>query len=106
VSGDPVEVRPAPAGAAMRLRVKPGARRTRLIGAYGGALKLEVAAAPEKGRANRAVEVLLAERLEIAVAAVRIVAGEISQDKVVEIKAALNEVVDRLQRLGIEARAD
>ena len=40
-----VEIRQTGGGIRLRLRVKPGGRRQRLIGAYGGALKLEVRAA-------------------------------------------------------------
>ena len=67
----------------LRLRVKPGSRRQRLIGAYGGALKLEVSAAPEKGRANAAVIQLLSETLGIRQNQVELVAGTSSQDKIV-----------------------
>lgn len=103
MSRDAVVVRAVGDGAAVRLRVKPGARRTRLVGPHGGALKLEVTTAPEKGRANRAVERLLAERLGLPAAVVRIVAGETSQDKVVEVAVAAEELVRRLAAVGIEA---
>lgn len=43
----------------MRLKVVPGASRSGLAGALGDRLKLRVAAPPEDGRANRAVEELL-----------------------------------------------
>ena len=72
-------------GTRIRLRVKPGARTTAIVGVHGGALKVSVAAAPEKGKANRAVIALLAEALGLPVAAVTLVAGETSQDKVAEI---------------------
>lgn len=103
MSAGAVEVHAAPAGATMRLRVKPGARRARLVGPHGGALKLEVVAAPEKGRANRAVEALLATQLGLAGSAVRLVVGETSQDKVVEIGLAPAELVAALRGIGIEA---
>ena len=51
---DTVVVREAGGGVRIRLRVKPGAQRDRLIGAYGESLKLEVRAAPERGKANAA----------------------------------------------------
>jgi hypothetical protein len=75
-------------GTRLRLRVKPGARKTAIVGVHGGALKLAVAAAPEKGKANRAVIKLLAETFGLPASAVTITAGESSQDKVAEIAVA------------------
>jgi uncharacterized protein (TIGR00251 family) len=70
----------------MRLRVKPGARRRAIEGEHGGALRVAVAAAPEKGRANQEVEGLLADVLGVARAAVRVVGGHASRDKSVVIE--------------------
>ena len=78
-----VEILQTKNGVRMRLRVKPGGRHQRLIGAYGGALKLEVSAAPEKGRANAAVIRLLSDALGLQRNQVEIVAGASSQDKIV-----------------------
>ena len=72
-------------GTRLRLRVKPGARKTAIVGIHGGALKVAVAAAPEKGKANRAVVMLLAEALDLPASAVTITSGDTSQDKVAEI---------------------
>ncbi len=82
---DELELVSVAGGTRLRLRVKPGARKTAIVGVHGGALKVAVAAAPEKGRANRAVVKLLAEALELPSSAVTITAGESSQDKVAEI---------------------
>ena len=76
-----VEILQTGNGVRLRLRVKPGGRHQRLIGAYGGALKLEVSAAPEKGRANAAVIRLLSDALGLRRSQVKIVAGASSQDK-------------------------
>ncbi len=106
MSGDEVAVRRAESGCWLRLRVRPGARRARLVGPHGGALKLEVAAAPEKGRANLAVEVLLAEVLGLDAAAVRIAAGATCRDKAVEIAAPADAVAGALRDAGVEARVE
>jgi len=82
---DELELTPVAGGTRLRLRVKPGARKTAIVGVHGGALKVAVAAAPEKGRANRAVVKLLAEALDLPPSAVTITSGEASQDKVAEI---------------------
>jgi hypothetical protein len=46
-----------------------------------GTWKVKVAAAPEKGKANRALCAFLAEKLGVAKSKVHIVAGETSQLK-------------------------
>lgn len=51
----------APGGVAIRLKVVPGASRDAVAGALGDRLKVRVAAPPEGGRANRAIEKLLGE---------------------------------------------
>ena len=63
------------------VRVSPGAARTRALGEHAGALKLAVAAAPEKGKANRAVIDFLAEALGVRKADVTVAGGETSRDK-------------------------
>jgi len=78
-----LELVPAGAGTRLRLRVKAGARRTAILGVHGGALKLCVAAAPERGRANAAVLALLAARLDLAPGALELIAGHAAPDKVV-----------------------
>lgn len=51
-------------------------------------LKLKVRAVPEGGKANRAVEKLLAKALKLPKSAVRVVTGETSRIKGVDIDAA------------------
>ena len=57
------------------IKVVPGASKDQISGWLGSALKLRVRAAPEKGKANRAVIALLAEALDVAPAAIRIERG-------------------------------
>ena len=81
----------------LHLRVSPGAGRSAVVGRHGDAWKLRVAAPPERGRANASVVNLLATSLEIRRPDVRIVSGEISRDKVVEIVGlTLEEAEQRL----------
>jgi uncharacterized protein (TIGR00251 family) len=67
------------------VRVSPGARRTEVVGRYGGGWKVRVAAPPERGRANVALAGHLAELLGVPRRAVRVAAGAASRDKVLEI---------------------
>lgn len=81
----------------LRLRVSPGASRSRVLGRHGGTWRLFVAAAPEKGKANAAVLDLLAETLHIPRASVELVSGRKARDKVVVLHGlAAAEVDDRL----------
>ncbi len=103
--GEKVEILQTGDDVRLRLRVKPGGRHQRLIGAYGGALKLEVSAAPEKGRANAAVIRLLSDALGLQRNRVEIVAGASSQDKVVVLTGcSVEEITARLASANIPAR--
>jgi hypothetical protein len=76
------------------VRVSPGARRTEVTGPYGGGWKVRVAAPPERGRANEALVLHLAELLGVPKAAVRIAAGPGSRDKVVEVDGLTAAEID------------
>jgi uncharacterized protein YggU (UPF0235/DUF167 family) len=70
----------------LRLRVVPGAtRQPGVVGRYGDAWKIRVAAPSERGAANEAVIRLLAGTLRVPPGAVRLVAGHGSRDKIVEV---------------------
>lgn len=71
----------------MKLNVKvvPKASRNEIAGWLGNALKVRVAAPPEAGRANDAVEALIAEALGLPRSQVRLIAGAASARKIVEI---------------------
>lgn len=69
----------------LEVKVVPGASRTEVSGWLGQSLKVRVAAAPEKGKANQAVIKLLSEILAIKESAIIIVSGAASQRKAVEI---------------------
>lgn len=83
----------------LNVKVVPGASRTEISGWLEDTLKIRVAAPPEKGKANRAVERLLAKALGIANQQVRIKAGTESPRKVVEIESlGLQDITERLDR--------
>jgi uncharacterized protein len=69
------------------------------VGRHGDGWKARVAAPPERGRANQALEGLLAAVLEVTPRSVRVIAGQRGRVKVVEIDALEpTEVVRRLER--------
>lgn len=83
--------------ARLKLKVVPGASRTAIAGWLDDALKIQVAAAPERGKANKAVVALLCKSLDLQRSCVRIVQGDTSPMKVVEIDGlSLAEIRDRL----------
>jgi len=67
------------------VRVQPRASRAGVDGLHGDALRVRVNAPPVDGAANEAVVELLAELLKVPRRAVRVVAGESSRSKVVEV---------------------
>jgi uncharacterized protein len=69
----------------LHVRVAPGAARPGIVGRYGTAWKVRVAAAPEAGKANDAVVRLLAATLALPARDIEIVSGHASRDKVVEL---------------------
>jgi uncharacterized protein (TIGR00251 family) len=84
-------------GSDMRLSVKavPKSSRNAVAGWVGDALKICVMAPPEKGKANAAVEAVLAESLDVAKERVRIVSGHTSSRKTVEIDGLDEDEVRR-----------
>jgi len=76
-----LDVVPTKAGVILSIRTQPGSSKNRIIGEYGGRLKLAVTVAPEKGKANNAVTELLANTLHIRKSSIRIISGESSRDK-------------------------
>ena len=63
----------------LNVHVHPGAGRTAVVGRHGAALKLRVAAPPERGRANDACAALLVETF--GPATVELVGGASSRSK-------------------------
>ena len=60
----------------LQVKVVPGASRNKVVGMLGDALKVQVAAAPEKGKANEAVRQLLAEFFAVKIGQVELISGQ------------------------------
>lgn len=84
--------------ALLNLKVVPGARRSEIVGRYGEAIKLRVAAPPEDGRANQEVLELLARALGVDRRSLAIVRGHTSPQKVIDVGGL--ELDEILRRLG------
>ena len=72
---DNLDIRQEAGGAVITVKVVPSSSRDRVIGVLGDALKVVVAAPPEKGKANAAVARTLAKALGINARDVKLVAG-------------------------------
>ena len=69
----------------LQVKVVPGASRTRVAGRYAQGIKVQVSAAPEKGKANEAVVKVLAAWLGVPVRQVTITSGHTQPRKQVRI---------------------
>lgn len=77
----------------------PNARCNKVGGTHDGALKVRVVEVAEKGRANQAVLVALADALGVRESQVKLVGGASSRRKVFEVSeesAVLSPIVKRL----------
>lgn len=84
MTGDPVEQ--IPGGVRIHVWVQPGAKRTEVVGMHADAVKLRVAAPPEKGRANEAAGAALAYLLGVRASDVTLVSGATSRSKTFEVR--------------------
>jgi len=81
----------------LQLKVVPKASADRIVGWLGDRLKIQVTAAPERGKTNAAVVSLLARALGVARSAVRLTAGETSPLKTIEVDGG-DELWSKLPR--------
>lgn len=85
-------------GIAIRIKVVPGASRSKVVSVLGDRLKVAVAAPPEGGKANKAVCELFAKLLGVAKREVIITLGPMQPLKTVEVlgvsQCAATEVIE------------
>jgi uncharacterized protein len=70
-----------PRGVVLPVRAQAGARRNDVLGVREGMLRVAVTAAPEKGKANRAIVALLSQKLAVPKSSIELLAGETSTRK-------------------------
>jgi uncharacterized protein (TIGR00251 family) len=92
-------VAPSAGGVVIRVKAVPGASRDAVAGAVGDRLKVRVAAPPEGGKANRAIERLIAAALGVKRGRVSIVTGQGGPEKSVRVEGL--EVDEARKRLGL-----
>ena len=87
-------------GVVFTAKVVPGSSRTGLAGLLDGMVKIKVAAAPEKGKANQCLIEFLAKKLGVKKKDVTIVTGQGSPIK--QIKVDTTSAEELTKKLGIE----
>lgn len=80
------KIQETPEGLWISIRVTPGAKRAEIVGWKEGILRVKLVSPPEKGRANRELCELIADRLHVAKSRVTIESGETSRQKTLLIR--------------------
>ncbi len=82
----------------LSLHIQTNAKIPGLVGLHGGSIKLKVGARPIDGAANQEVIEILATVFKVSKSKIKIIRGELSKSKLVEIKdLSLGEAADRLR---------
>ena len=79
-----------------RVHVQPRASRTEIVGVHGTALKVRLHSPPVDGAANEELVAFLAKTLGVSRRAVRIVSGQSSRGKTVEVEGVSPASVNAL----------
>jgi uncharacterized protein (TIGR00251 family) len=77
----------------IRVRLTPRAAQDRIVGWEGETLRVRVTAPPVDGKANAALERLLAKELGLPKGAVAVIGGHTSRDKTVAIGGVVLEQI-------------
>jgi hypothetical protein len=93
---DPGFLRRGPSGVTVDLRVQPRARRAALDPAD-GALKVQVTAPPEDGKANAAVIALLAEAWRLPKSSFDVIKGQTTRAKTVRVVGEPAAIAERVR---------
>ena len=89
-------------GVVFTAKIVPGSRQTCVCGLLDEMVKIKVAAAPEKGKANKFLLAFLAKRFGVKKNAIRIISGETNPIKRVQVLGVSAEAV--LTKLNFSER--
>ncbi len=87
-------------GSILPVSAQPGARREGVLGVRAGTLRVAVNAPPDKGKANAAIQTLLASALDCRAAQVTLISGATSRQKRFRIAGMTPEAV-RIRLAGL-----
>ena len=85
-----------PRSVRFQVKIRPRASRDKVVGEWNGMLKLRLSAPPVEGKANAACCKFLARCLKVPLQSVKILAGERTSIKLVEISGVTPEQVRAL----------
>ena len=88
----------------LMVKVSPGAQKNAICGESGGALKIKVAARPEKGRANRELEIFLAGVFGVSKSCVEVISGESARQKQVMLRNISREKAEKILDKNMNGR--
>ena len=71
----------------IKLLIKPNSAMTRIHGIYGDRIKIKLAAAPEKGKANKELINFISDKIGVPKKNIKIIAGEKSIYKEISVKS-------------------
>jgi uncharacterized protein (TIGR00251 family) len=81
------------------VKVIPSSSRTSFEGIYDGMLKIKLSAAPEKGKANKALVDFLADKLDVKKKFIKIISGLTSKVKQVAVEQISPQML--AEKMGI-----
>ncbi|MBI2637173.1 MAG: YggU family protein [Parcubacteria group bacterium] len=67
------------------IKITPRSKENKIVGLKNGILRVRIAAPPVEGKANRALVAFLADAWGVSRPSIRIVQGETSREKVLEV---------------------
>jgi uncharacterized protein (TIGR00251 family) len=95
-----VDLQPHREGVILPVRARAGARQSGVRGAAGGALKVSVTTAAEKGKANKAIIAVLSEQLRVPKSRIQMLSGAAAPLKRFLIRdIALEELDSRIRQV-------
>ena len=68
-------------GTVLPVKAQAGARKNAILGERAGAVRVAVSAAPERGKANEAIQAVLARAIGCKLSQVGLISGETSREK-------------------------
>ncbi len=83
----------------LNVYVSPGAKRSEVVGMDGEFLRVKVSSPPKEGKANAELVELLSEFFRVPKSCIRILRGERSRKKVIEVERVSKEELERLLKL-------
>ncbi len=91
-----IKIREMDGGIVIPVKVQPNTSNEKVMGEYGGQLKIAVNAPPEKGRANKAIVKVLAKWLNVRNSDIYLMHGKKSKDKEVFVKNITDKDLQKL----------